>query len=266
LIVLAATGVLTVARYWKSSRFDAFWNPLLDPSRPVNLCVAHPQVYLVYGAQGEELLHTFRPEAKITPDAKLPLDWRLDAVIVPDEHNFVGIGDAYAIGHLSGLFRARKRPLRFLRGNEISFSELRRSPSVLIGGFSNQWSLALLRELRYVPRRAPAGPLAIYDQRDGKDVATLAPFRGQLPHTYVDYAVISRLVRSRTGDALVGVVGVSHYGTMAAAELVADEKAMENVLAGVPGWSGEKNLQILLRVEIMMRTIEKTEVVASHVW
>ncbi len=267
-ITAVVVGLLALAAYFGAGRepspFDAFWQPFLESPKNVMLCVAHPRVYNIYGSEVDDLVVSYRGQTAQRASG-YPAPRRLDVVIIPDAHNFVGVGDAYAIGQLFGLFKARNKSPQIRRGNDMSFAELRSAPSVLIGGFSNQWSLSLLNELRYVPDSTPPG-LRIHDRKEGKQIAALAPFRDGLPHTYVDYAIISRLVRSRTGEALLGVVGISHYGTMAAAELVADSAAWSSTLAEVSGWSAAKNLQVVLRVNVIMRAPEKPEVIASHVW
>lgn len=58
---------------------------------------------------------------------------------------------------------------------------------------------------------------------------------------------------------------MSHYGTMAA-ELVTSEAAWEDVPKQAPGWSPEQNLQVVLRVNVIVHTPEKTGMTAAHVW
>ncbi len=65
-----------------------------------------------------------------------------------------------------------------------------------------------MRDLRHVFNPG----LTIFDQEQGKAVASIGPLPEGLRESYVDYAIISRLIRSRTGEALLGVVGLSHYG------------------------------------------------------
>jgi hypothetical protein len=38
------------------------------------------------------------------------------------------------------------------------------------------------------------------------------------------------------------------------------------VLRGIDGWSADKNLQAIVRVNVVIRAPEKPEVILSHVW
>jgi hypothetical protein len=259
-LVLAALALYPALSHRETPGFEAFWQPFFDNPKAVTLCVAHPKVYDIFGEQADELVLAYKPGTVLPPDAKPTLERRFSAAIIPEPYNFVGIGDAHAMAHLYAFFEGRNRATQIRRGNEMAFAELRSTPSVLIGG--SQWSVSLTRELRYVVHPA----LAILDQKAGKPLVNIGPFPKGVPDSYVDYAIISRLIRSRTGDALLGVVGLSHYGTMAAGELVTDKAALESVLRDVKDWSPNKNCQIIIRVNVIIRAPEKPEVFASHVW
>jgi len=262
ILVLAALALYGGWRHRPATGFDAFWQPFFDSPNPVTICVAHPKVYNIFGDEIDQLVFTYRPGATPRPDEK-PVPGRVySAVIIPEPYNFVGVGDAHALARLFARFEAGRKACQIRRGNDMSFAELRRSPSVLIGGYSNQWSLSQLRELRYIVQPG----LAILDQKEGKQVAAITRVLEGVPDSYVDYAIISRLIRSRTGEAMLGVVGLSHYGTMAAAELVTDRPVLESTLREVPGWSPGRNCQIVLRVNVVIRAPEKPEIVTSYVW
>jgi len=240
--------------------FDAFWQPFLESPKTVTLCVAHPKVYNIFGREVDELVLAYKPGAAQPPDTRPRPERRYSVVIIPEPYNFVGIGDAHAVAYLFGLFQSRKKASLIRRGNEMSFTELRSTPSVLIGG--SQWAASLMRELRYVVNPG----LTIFDQKEGKVLASLGTLPKGLPDSYVDYAIVSRLIRSRTGEPLLGLVGLSHYGTMAAGELVSNKTALERSLREVNGWSPEKNCQIIIRINVLIRAPEQPEVVASYIW
>ncbi|HOL73582.1 MAG TPA: hypothetical protein PKW45_19195 [Bryobacteraceae bacterium] len=259
LVLLAAVALYTLLGR-PPSAFESFWQPFLQSPKTITLCVAHPKVFNIFGEEADELVLTYKPGTAPPPGATTRVDRHYSAVIIPEPYNYVGIGDAHAVAYVYGLFQAREKACVIRRGNEMTFAELRSTPSVLIGG--SQWAASLMRELRYVVNSV----LTVFDQQENKEVASIGALPRGLPDSYVDYAIISRLIRSRTGEPLLGVVGLSHYGTMAAGELVTNKGELERVLSTVEGWSPDKNCQMVIRVNVLIRTPERPEVVASHIW
>ncbi|MGE5567535.1 MAG: hypothetical protein ACM3S5_00730 [Rhodospirillales bacterium] len=261
-IALAALAALALYPLLRRplSGFEAFWQPFLESPKTITLCVAHPKVFNIFGEQVDELVLTYKPGTVPPPGAAPKLERHYSAVIIPEPYNFVGTGDAHAVAYVYGLFQARAKSCVIRRGNEMTFAELRSTPSVLIGG--SQWAASLMRELRFVVNPGPA----VFDQKENKELASMGYLPKGLPDSYVDYAIISRLIRSRTGEPLLGVVGLSHYGTLAAGELVTNKVELERVLRSVEGWSPDKNCQMVIRVNVLIRAPERPEVVASYIW
>jgi hypothetical protein len=83
----------------------------------------------------------------------------------------------------------------------------------------------------------------------------------------VDYAVVSRIKNSQTGQSMMIAAGIASPGTQAAAELMSSPRELDQVLRQVaPGWEN-KNLQIVLRVPVPNGiTPTSPQLVASYVW
>ena len=81
-----------------------------------------------------------------------------------------------------------------------------------------------------------------------------------------DYAIVSRLVDSATGQVIVSAAGITQYGTRAAGELLTDEELLAAALAKVPpGWQDRK-LQILLQAKVYKGIPAAPTVLAVDAW
>jgi hypothetical protein len=81
-----------------------------------------------------------------------------------------------------------------------------------------------------------------------------------------DYVVISRLFDSRTGEALITAAGIGHFGTQSAGEFLTNPAYMEQVVRGAPRDWHDRNMQLVLRAEVIGRTPGPPKVVASWFW
>lgn len=250
---LAAVVVLGVALGWyalsrHTSPVERFWQPVLSSGRPVLICVAHPSVHHITGATRQAILRGESP-------ASVPM-----TDIVQDPDHYVGIGDALAVAQLSALFSRLGKGSHVRIGNDMSFADLRNSPSVLVGGLTNQWTAQTQNGMRFVFERGE-GTVVIRDQK--------VPGRRwvwQATPPLSDYAIISRVFDSRSGQPMVTAAGLSHTGTQIAGEFLTSQQYLKTALGDLkPGWE-RQNLQILLRAEVVGKTPGPPKVLETHVW
>lgn len=263
-LVPAAALVLWLAH--TPPPLDLFWEPVLRSSKPVVICTVHPVVYFLSRefqeqVRGGATSHFQEQTEAVTlgPGRSFP-----GSAIVPVRDQYMGIGAAMAIAELKGMFAARGKPARIRSGNDLSFSDLRDSPAVLIGAFSNRWTLDLMRDLRFV-----------FDHERGLPVIRdrLTPEnRWSLPNlapdgrTSEDYAIVSRVFDSRSGQFLVAAAGITQYGSRAAGEFLTSPERMEQAAARLPrGWE-RKNLQFVLHAQVLGQAPGPPRVLAVHVW
>ena len=81
-----------------------------------------------------------------------------------------GMGSAHAIAAITGLLAERRKPSTTRFGNDISFEDLRTSPAVLVGAFSNHWTLDMTSDWRFVFTEHGASP-TIQDRATGQEWA-----------------------------------------------------------------------------------------------
>ena len=90
-------------------------------------------------------------------------------------------------------------------GGDISVGDLRERPAILIGGFNNSWTLEMTDNLRFVF----AYQYQIQDRFDKR-----RSWKANQDFTE-DYAIISRILTSKTGEILITAAGIGHAGTRA---------------------------------------------------
>lgn len=257
LALLAAFGAFLVSRQAplrQETAFEKFWGPLLETRRPVLICLAHPLVYLL----ADPLPALYPPAAKPPPPDD-PLDLRRRGVI-ESRDQYVGVGDALTTARLAALFAGRNKPFQIRIGYDVSFADLRESAAVLVGAYSNRWTMQMNKESRFafarysiVDRQQPGRVWQIENMRPG--------YRSD-----EDYLLISRILTGYSGEPLVMAAGVTHAGTQAAGELLASPAALEEALRGAPADWQRKNLQLVLHCKVVGMTPRPPRVVASHFW
>ena len=271
-VILAAAGVVSMklreAQRVKTAE-GQFWAPVFASQQPALICLAKPVVYRptqdLYRRYARAHPGTFETEAERTSEP-LPLkdddeiSWS-DMYIASDYG--VALGDTYAAVNLSRLMGRMGKPSQVRIGNNYSFEDLRNSPSVVVGAFNNKWTMQLMSNLHFsfvenhedfMIREAPPGN-RVWRTRTGD--------QGQI--TY-DYAIVGRLLDSKTGQFTVTVAGISGAGTQAAGDLVSNPIYLERALRGAPaGWQ-TKNLELVLETPVTDSVPGPAHVVASYFW
>jgi hypothetical protein len=265
--VLVAPGILhKIAR---PSALQQFWAPVFSTSQPVLICLPKPIFYrpspALYDNYAKAHPGTFQTQVErfnqpipLNPDEKIL--WK-DMVTFPD-FGLVS-GDVYAGFRISEALGRIGKPSQIRIGNESSFDELRGSPAVLIGAYSNRWTMEMTSDLRYVFEERD-GVLWIHDRTspDKKWFCRL----GLHGEVVTDFGVVTRLLDSKTGHSVVSVAGITAPGTDAAAQFVsAPEYLSELAKTAPPGWE-KKNMQVVVQTSVIDAGASPPHVVAAYFW
>ncbi|MGC4053561.1 MAG: hypothetical protein QM757_30600 [Paludibaculum sp.] len=243
---------------------DQFWAPVMSTTKPVLIYCGQPVVYFLSRDVHEAYKATNPGHQRGSTPVLLAPDATLHGRdIIPVTEQFVGIGNAHAAVLLSTMFAGRGKSVELRYANDLSFSDLRSSPAVLIGAFSNLWTLEMTGKLRFVFEQ-DQGQRRILDNTNKQSwsLKNLAP-DGKTPE---DYAIVSRLFDSATGQTLVSAAGITQYGTRAAGEFLTDSERMTQALEKAPPDWPKKNIQVLLHTTVYKGTPARPTVVAAHVW
>jgi len=175
----------------------------------------------------------------------------------------VAVGDAYSAISVSGLLGQLGKPSQVRIGTNYSFEDLRNSPDVIIGAFNNKWTMQMMPALHFaffeengeytIRERIPEGRMWRSNLRDAEKFGE-------------DYAIVARLLDSRTGQFTVIAAGLTSSGTQAAGEFVSNRDVLEKGLRGVAGEWHKKNLELVLETTVTDSTPGPPQLIAAYAW
>jgi hypothetical protein len=242
--------------------FRTFWQPWTSSSKPVIISIGSNAVYRV----SELLTERYAREHNLEPYGEefyIPTGPKSEITgsdIEPAFNSFVALGDVAAVTDVAAALTGQQHAFRLRFPDDISFAELRDTPTVLVGGFNNPMTIELTKNL----------PFVLLQRNEIQD--TLAPSRhwtlhsSEDSHDTEDYAIITRLAQ-RNGDApILSVAGMGQYGTLAASQFICNPASITAFTHKLPrGWASH-NLQLVLHVHVVDFKPSSTDIVAVHTW
>jgi hypothetical protein len=254
------------ARRTPSGPLEAFWRPVLDSGNPALICLGHPVVYLLsqevhqrYRARSGKGLEQGPYELKFEPGEVLGAD------IIPVPDQFVGVGDAQAGFRIGTKLESLGKKSQFRTGYDVSFADVKSSPIVLVGAYSNRWTMQMTRELRFGFEQVSGDRKVIADRNSrGKYFGLPSmPPDGKVAE---DYALVSRIFHSESGEVLILAAGITQFGSQAAGEFLTDPRLLAQALRGAPSNWQRMNMQAVLKTKILGSSPGPAEVVATYFW
>jgi hypothetical protein len=106
--------------------------------------------------------------------------------------------------------------------------------------------------------------LKIREQGDAKRVWT--PVFTSEGTVAVDYAVVTWIPHSKTGEALFAIAGITQSGTRAGADFITDPEQLRKLAFTMPGDWAQKNLQFVLQTKVVNDIPTSPIVVAFKSW
>jgi hypothetical protein len=262
-LLLVALGAVAVIRANSPGKaFRSFWSPWTSSPKPVIISIGSNAVYRFQS----EYVERYAKQEGLNSEGQevyVPLekDEQLAASdLYPAYNSFVALGDVAAVSRIVATLTKEKKLFQERFPNDVSFAELRDTPSVLVGGFNNPMTLALAKQLPFVMR----GGNEIDDTADPKHKWLLnAPIDS---HDTADYAIITRLVQRNGDSPVIIVAGLGQYGTLAAAELICSPTGIHLVTDRLSKDWPDKNLQAVLRIHVVDFKPTAPEVVGFRSW
>lgn len=134
---------------------------------------------------------------------------------------------------------------------------------MIVGAFSNRWTMEMTSSLRFVFAEHD-DVFWIEDQNTaGKRwLSNLGP-RGEVVE---DYGLVTRLLDSKTGQLVITVAGITAPGTDAAAQFISDPNYLGEALKSAPADWKKKNMQFVVKTEVVDAVAGRPQVVASYFW
>ena len=253
--------VLRVHPFGRSPQ-ERFWAPLTAAKQPVliylgaNVTYVFRSEFLAKYRAAHQLANT-GPEIvlDLPPNSSIKAD-----DLIPMEDTFVTTDDTSAIVELTTQLRDLNKPFMLRFGRDLSMGDLRNRPSIMVGAFNNRWTMALTQDLPFSFREG----VRIQD-RDHPARSWSVPADAH-ESTTDDYALVTRVLSSKTGGPAILVAGIGSYGTQAAAEFLTSSERMRQLLSSAPpGWEN-RNMQAVLHVKVIGFQPVAEEIVATSYW
>lgn len=271
-ISLVTLALVTLAAgMWFTLRppapIDRFWKPFVDASNPVVLYSGANAVYMpstefinrykathhvgALESQGREFL------VPISSDMKLGAN-----DLVAFTNDFITLGDLSANVRVASLLAMHRKRFDLRSGEDVAFSDIRQSPTVLIGAFNNSWTMELTGDLPYTFQHAEI--MTITDRANrGQSWTPTFTSDGKVS---IDYAVVTRMPHSKTGQALIAIAGITQAGTHAAADFITDPDQLGKIAVVSPKDWAQKNLQFVLQTRVVNNIPASPVIVAARSW
>jgi hypothetical protein len=229
---------------------DRFWGPVMDSKSSVLLCIP---------GRSSPAAVTAANQVNAAA-AKAP-----GTASVAPAMNEVSFGDSLALSRLSGILGGMGEDFHVRYTQDSTLDDLKEGPVVLIGGFSNSWTMRLGSGLRYNFEQDGSAHY-ISDRQNPSSRAWKAQDSSAVPGPFTDYALLSRVLDGTTGHVLITVAGIRHFGTQAAADCLADSACIEAAEKLAPGDWKRANVQIVLAIPVIGERPGQPRVVAAYLW
>lgn len=179
----------------------------------------------------------------------------------------VAYADATALARIIALMSMHHKLYRTRLQISAKLDDLKDGPAVLIGAFNNSWTLRLTGQLRFGFARDPETHVSWIQDRENPRVIKWS-HQMTAPFTVVqeDYAIISRVVDPATGRVVVTASGLAKFGTEAAGEFLTNPSYIEQISRQAPrGWE-RRNMQIIIRANVVGRSSGPPQILLAHFW
>jgi hypothetical protein len=174
----------------------------------------------------------------------------------------VGTGGALGAALFAEQLASRGQPFTLKFAIDMSFADLKESPAVLIG--TTRWTQELTRPLRF-HIQAVGDQMKLIDSQRPDRIWSI-PLKRQPAELAEGYSLVTRLLQSESGHAVLIVAGLDARNTQAAVEFLSRNDSFDVFARSAPrGWEN-KNFQIVLHNTIHGNSAGSLTVVASQIW
>jgi hypothetical protein len=247
-VLLVAGGITAYLYYEASESGDAatrdLWNPMFNAPKPVLIVLGttHPS--------------NMRPLSQETTFS--------DHVTNPYHH--VSVSIAMALAHLSGVLEKHKKGYEVKESPETSLTDIRSRPIILVGAINNDWTMRLTSPLRFHFTFAANGVDSIDDAANFRPTGWILDSSKPYLSVNTDYAIVARFRDPTTEGPVMVIAGLGPYGTEAASEFVQSPQHLVELAARLPrGWEN-KNLEVVLKTDVIAGKAGPPVLVSAFSW
>jgi hypothetical protein len=252
-IALVAAALALFSLWPRTNALEDFWQPLMQADSPLLVSLGTSELLRVSPAAARMIAST-PPGREVTVPGS-------DVSVVRNE--FISLAHFRGLVEVSQFCQRYRKRIEFRPGLELSAEELRLAPILFVGAFSNEWTIREHAELRFRFERMKPGLAIVDTQNPGRSWA-VSEENPKAPR--LDYALVTRLLpASRQGPRLFAA-GLTRFGTQAALDFLSQPGYWTDVARQLPrGWP-ERNVQLVLRVNIVAGSHQPAALLAWHVW
>lgn len=241
-LLLSAIGLIALHNSRGRKQSDGLWGPTLQA----------PGIVLIVVGNGH-------PELTTPPPPQTSL---IDYMLGP--YNHISLSSAIAISSITGALQKRGRSYEIKDDTSTSLQDLQARPIVLIGAMNNRWTERLTQSLRY---RLASAPVPHIEDSQHPDNLAWSLDNSQ-PYTSIstDYAILVRCHDQTTNGPILVAAGLGPWANEAASQFASSPRGLEKLDNKLPpGWSS-KNIEVVLKTDVIEQEPGPTSVVAVHVW
>ncbi|MFZ0339912.1 MAG: hypothetical protein WAL45_17930 [Terracidiphilus sp.] len=220
-----------------------FWNPTLQFPRPVLVVVG-----------------TSHPDQMAPENDQTTFDEHMS-----NPYHHVSVSSAIALARLGGIMHQRGKDYEVKEVNETSLTDIRSRSLILVGAMNNEWSMRLLRPLRF--HFTFVNSIAsIQDSENPQQQSWSIDFTKPYSSITIDYAVVARFHDPTTEGPVLMIGGLGPYGTEAASEFLESPQHLAELTAKLPrGWEN-KNLEFVLKTNVIGAKAGPPVLVTTYTW
>lgn len=243
LLLVLAAGI-AVGRYRpvpRPSDLELFWEPITSSQGPVTYCIGEP------GTFGD----TQRVPAATDLDSSLS--------------GRLSVFDVVSLARAIVPLVPRNGGFRVLSSSQTSFAQLREGPIVLIGAFSNLWTLRVTEKLRFgFDDKGGVGKLV--DRKSSPQVSWTFQRDASGRKLVRDYAIVARIHDNTTGQPVIIIAGILGEGTEAASEVLYNPTYLDLLLQKAPKNWDRMNLEALIETNVFENNPGPPNILAVETW
>ena len=265
MLILAVAAGLWVQSLPVKTVVDRFWDPVVSDPGIVLFSVGNPRAFGLPEPQRSEAwkyAEEYAASGHFLPPLSSPT-----TNLIPLWGKLLGLNDSICLAKLASYVHGRGKEFEVRGGSTTSLVDLRNGPAVLIGAFTNEWTLRLTEDSRFTLEYNKATSTgAIKDRQHPQDPGWQVPDVWPDPKVWTDYGLISRIRHPSTGRIIVTAVGVDCCASFAAGELLTSPAYLGQALKDAPpGWE-QKNIQIVFSTPVVAGNPGPPKFVALYVW
>lgn len=217
---------------------NEFWTPVLQGQNSIVMCTG-------------SVVFAHQPNYSGTTTAGRDIDYTFVSMQIASAINQLGLTIDQS-GDTPQLLPSASTPLNDLREHSV----------VLLGGYNNQWTMRLLDPLRY--HFSDSGTEAIVDRQQPQ----VEWKRDQsLPYSSADdYAIIARFRDPTIDGWVVTLAGIGRNGSEAAAQFATSRHYMQLLRDRTGKGFASKNIEAVLKVNVIDGKTGAPSILAVHVW